>query len=209
MNGGVDFAGEKLVSYAHKFLENRMVTFRKDIERCLMEGCKVEQAYFPALMTCIGFTEFMSGLLAGTLESGNDLGKLEKYSKRFLTEHYDNLKLEILYGFRHKLAHLAYPHGVLILGDRRKRRRIIWEVFANEPKPPIQIDDFDKKYLTDPIVPPWKVPCDCKVTIGVRALYDDIVRSVAKYLDELKSDRKMQDNFAKCIRKIFPPDAAT
>ena len=144
MNGGVDFAGEKLVSYAHKFLENRMVTFRKDIERCLMEGCKVEQAYFPALMTCIGFTEFMSGLLAGTLESGNDLGKLEKYSKR-----------------------------------------------------------------TDPIVPPWKVPYDCKVTIGVRALYDDIVRSVAKYLGELKSDRKMQDNFAKCIRKIFPPDAAT
>jgi hypothetical protein len=207
MSASADFSGEKVVKYAHKFLANRMVTFRKDIERCLMEGCKVEQAYFPALMTCIGFTEFMSGLHAGNLESGNDLAKLERYSRRFLPSHYDKLRLKILYGFRHKLAHLAYPHGVIILTEKWKQRRIAWEVFANEPKPPIQIDDFaTPKYLKHSVTPPWKVPYDCKVTIGLRALCNDIVQSVAKYLDALKSDRKLQDNFAACIGKIFPPD---
>jgi hypothetical protein len=207
VSGSADFFGEKVVKYARVFLENRMETFHKDVERCLMGDRKVDQAYFPALMTCIGFTEFMSGLHAGNLESGNDLDKLEKYSKRFLPEHYDKLKLKILYGFRHKLSHLAYPHGVIILTEKWKRRRIAWEVFANEPRPPIQIDDFaTPKYLKHSVVPPWKVPYDCKVTIGLRAFFNDIVESVAKYLDALKSDRKMQDNFAKCIRKIFPPD---
>jgi hypothetical protein len=207
MPGSADFSREKVVKYAHEFLANRMVTFQKDIERCLMEGCKVEQAYFPALMTCIGFTEFMSGLHAGNLESGNDLDKLEKYSQRFLPQRYDKLKLKILYGFRHKLAHLAYPHGVIKLIEKRRQRRIIWEVFANEPRPPIQIDDLaTPKYLNNPVVPPWKVPYDCKVTIGLRAFYNDIIQSVPKYLDALNSDRKMQDNFAKCIREIFPPE---
>ena len=36
-----DFSGEKVVKYARVFLENRRETFHKDVERCLMEGCKV------------------------------------------------------------------------------------------------------------------------------------------------------------------------
>jgi hypothetical protein len=39
-----------------------------------MEGCKVDQAYFSALMTFIGFIEFMSGLFAGNLEGPTDTG---------------------------------------------------------------------------------------------------------------------------------------
>ena len=95
MPGSADFSREKVVKYAHEFLANRMVTFQKDIERCLMEGCKVEQAYFPALMTCIGFTEFMSGLHAVNLDSGNYLYKLEKYLKRLsLQLHGDQISTE-------------------------------------------------------------------------------------------------------------------
>jgi hypothetical protein len=69
-----------------------MVTFQKNIERCLMADCKAEQAYFPALMTCIGFTEFMSGLYAGNLGSGNDVDKLENYTNKFMSAPYVRLK---------------------------------------------------------------------------------------------------------------------
>ncbi len=44
MSGSADFSGAKVVKYARVFLENRMKTFHKDVERCLMEGCKVDQA---------------------------------------------------------------------------------------------------------------------------------------------------------------------
>jgi hypothetical protein len=206
MSASADFSGGRVVECAKKFLDNRMETFRKDIERCLMESCKVEQAYFPALMTCIAFIEFMSGLYAGNLESGNDLAKLEKYSRRFLPSHYDKLRLKILYMFRHKLAHLAYPHVVIKLVENWRQRRITWDVHANGPTPAIEIDDLTAPDYLKRVFVPWKVPYDCIVTIGLRAFYNDIKQSVAKYRDALKSDRKMQDNFAKCIKIIFPPE---
>jgi hypothetical protein len=213
MNGGADFSGENVVNCAQAFLANRMETFQKDIARCLIEDCKVEQAYFPALMTCIAFAEFMSCLNAGKIDAGNQPARLEKYIMQFLPKgSYVAPSVEILYKmFRHKLAHLAYPHGVLEFSEKGRPRRIIWEVFANEPKPPIKIDYFDSpKYLNDPVVlpwmPPWRVRYDCKVTIGLRAFHDDIVRSVANYLDALKSNRTMQDNFGKSLREIFPPN---
>lgn len=209
MSASADFSGDQVVEYANRFIANRMETFQKDIERCLTEDCKVEQAYFPALMTCIAFTEFMSGLYAGNLESGNDLAKLEKYAREFLPPYYDKLNLKILYEmFRHKIAHLAYPNLVTILIENGRQRRITWDVHANEPKPPIATNDEDTpKYLTGVVVPPWwKVPYDCVVIIGLRAFYNDIKQSVATYLNELKSDPEMQVNFVKCIKDICPPE---
>jgi len=207
MSASADFSRKQVAECANKFLDNRMETFQKDIERCLMEGCKVDPAYFPALMTCIAFTEFISGLYAGNLGSRNGLVKLEKYSKRFLPSHYDKLRLKILYDiFRHKLAHLAYPHVVTKLAEKRRRRRITWDVHANGSKPAIEIHDLTAPEYLKPVFLPWKVPYDCIVTIGLRAFYNDIKQSVAKYLDALRSDHEMQDNFAKCIKIIFPPE---
>jgi hypothetical protein len=116
----------EIVQFAKAFLDEHLVRFRKDIKICLTRNAKGEHAYFPALITCIAFAEFLSALHAGNL-GGPGLKQLNDYASDFMTVEYDADRLAILYEcFRHKVAHLALPYAVFDTDTKPKKpRRLI------------------------------------------------------------------------------------
>ena len=61
----------QVVRFAERFLDEHLDRFNKDIAICLKADAKKRHAYFPALITCIAFLDFLSGLFAGSLEKRN------------------------------------------------------------------------------------------------------------------------------------------
>jgi hypothetical protein len=55
------------MNFAKVFLDGHRERFRKDIAICLKPDANNSHAYFPALITCIAFLDFLSGLHAGKL----------------------------------------------------------------------------------------------------------------------------------------------
>ena len=126
-----------LVKFAKNFFRDRVGSFRKDVKICMTGNEKRDHAYFPALITCIGFLDLLSGLHAGKVD-GHGLKDLKKYAARFMnSKNYSPIHLTILYEcFRHKIAHLSTPYLVFDTvtkakafgGHRHQRRRITWTV---------------------------------------------------------------------------------
>lgn len=144
---------KELISLARKFFRDRIGPFRADVAICLTPDANGHRAEFPALITCTGFVELLSGLYAGNLES-NGLANLQSYAARFMdTTKYDPLRLRVLYlVFRHKLAHLSFPHFVFDTVGRKefqgqKQRRITWSVFSSKRAIPIELHDHSITYL--------------------------------------------------------------
>jgi hypothetical protein len=103
------FKSEKdLTQYAARFFRDRVQSFRKDIGICLTANADGHHAYFPALITCIGFLDFLSGLNAGKLE-GHGLTEL-------------HLRLRIAPGHKHKkttfVPSLRIPTSAFQASDR-------------------------------------------------------------------------------------------
>jgi hypothetical protein len=124
---------------------------------------------------------------------------------------YDPLHLEVLYiAFRHKLAHLSIPYVVFdtaLKMANRKRRRITWTVHASKRSAPIELVDYDPPRFIEKALRPWDVSYDCRVHISVRSFQIDITNSIygpAGYLRHLQSDLAAQENFAKCMKVLFP-----
>ena len=57
-----------LLKFSNVFLRAQVGSYRKDMAICLTADKAGHHAYFPALMTSIGFADFLSGLYAGTLD---------------------------------------------------------------------------------------------------------------------------------------------
>jgi len=205
---------KELVSFAGSFFKDRVGSFRKDVAICLTGNAERNHAYFPALITCIGFLDLLSGLYAGRLE-GHGLSDLKLYSARFMNAaDYDPLRLEILYlAFRHKLAHLSFPYLVFDTSTKHeysghKQRRVTWTVQATKRKPSIELIDYSPALLMKKSLRPWPVSYDCRVRISVRSFQIDIVKSIygsAGFLSYIKSDATAQSRFAKCMRVLYPP----
>ncbi len=137
---------------------------------------------------------------------------LRDYAHKFMDRTvYTDLHLSILYeGFRHKLAHLAHPYFVFDTGRKSNvpgpRRRIVWTVRARGPRPPIVLVPHNDRIRSYTL--PWPVPYDHRIYISVAGLKRDIVGSVRGrngYLAALKRDPVLQRNFAKCMKRFFPP----
>ena len=169
----------EVIEFAKEFLRGHVERFQKDIAICLTRDANNEHAYFPALITCISFADFLSGLYAGKLD-GHALKELKDYTSTFLSTDYTSDRLDILYEcFRHKVAHLAQPYVVFDTHSKPKfrgqqRRLIAWTVLASRRKPPIEIVVVKptKQILT--AVTPWRVQYDHRVFVSVRSLASDI-----------------------------------
>jgi hypothetical protein len=113
-------SGADVVQFAKAFLASHLDRFNKDIAICLKADAKKQHAYFPALITCIAFLEFLSGLYAGSLESKQSLKNLKHYVRNFMdASEYTDDRLNVLYElFRHKVAHLALPYAVFDTNTR-------------------------------------------------------------------------------------------
>ncbi|MGH6755090.1 MAG: hypothetical protein ACREDP_23260, partial [Bradyrhizobium sp.] len=173
-----------------------------------------DHAYFPALTTCIAFTDFMSGLYAGKLD-GHGLAELKVYALRFMNStNYDSLRLEILYeAIRHKTAHLAYPYVVFDTATKPRRfigqkaRRVTWTVCAGRRALPIEVMDLTKPRSIVRAPTPWPISYNCRVTISVRKFYADIVKSIygpSGYLRNLEVDKNAREHFERCMVLYFP-----
>jgi hypothetical protein len=208
---------QELIEFSRAFLRVLVQNFHKDLSICLTAGKGRSHAYFPALMTCIGFADFLSGLYAGKLE-GHGLKELKAYATKFMgRSNYGSLELEILYEmFRHKLAHLAYLPAVFDTAKKRNRflgqprRRITWIVYASRRKRPIEIEDLTtQRYLRKrKHYPSWDVSYDCIVRISVKHFQTDIIKSVygnSGFLRALESDPTIRHHFAACMEVYFPP----
>jgi hypothetical protein len=159
----------KLIKFARLFFRDRVGSFRKDVAICLTADANRSHAYFPALITCIGFLDLLSGLYAGRIE-GHSLSELKSYAAKFMDRtKYHPLHLAILYlAFRHKIAHLSFPYLVFDTANRKefvgqKHRRITWSVHASKRSSPIEVVDHASK-LFKRSVRPWDVSYDCRVT---------------------------------------------
>ena len=203
-----------LSAFARLFFRDRVGSFRKDIAICLTANADRHHAYFPALITCIGFLDLLSGLYAGKLE-GHSLGELKLYATRFMNgADYDSLRLEVLYlAFRHKLAHLSFPYLVFDITTKRgysdkKQRRITWTVQATKRKPPIDLVNYDPPLFMKRSVRPWPVDYNCRAIISVRSFQIDIVKSIygkTGFLSYLGTDTTGRERFAKCMKDLYPP----
>jgi len=202
--------------FAKAFLDNRFVTFKKDIAICLTAGpTKTKQkshAYFPALITCIAFADLLSGLYAGKLK-GHGLKELKDYTSKFMDPTvYTPDRLDVLYEcFRHKVAHLAQPYAVFDTNPAKNktfsgqpRRLITWTVNASGPRPPIRIVPVNPRKQILKAVTPWEVLYDYRAIVNVRGLASDIVRSIPKYLRHLKTDSVARSHFRACMEICFP-----
>jgi hypothetical protein len=205
---------KSLISFAKRFLRDRVSSFRKDVAICLTANANRHHAYFPALITCIGFADLLSGLYAGKLE-GHGLSELKCYAAQFMDpSKYDPLRLEILYlAFRHKLAHLSFPYVVFDTTSKKefsghKQRRVTWTVHASKRTPPIELVDFQTPKVLQKTLRPWSVSYNCRVIISVRTLQIDIIKSIygpTGYICRLQSEPVARERFARCMKVLFPP----
>jgi hypothetical protein len=204
-----------LVKFAKKFFRDRVGSFRKDIKICMTGNEKRDHAYFPALITCIGFADLLSGLHAGTIQH-HGLAELKAYAACFMnTKHYSALQLTILYEcFRHKVAHLSAPYLVFDTLTKAKafgghqRRRVTWTVYATKRSPPIDVIDYSTPQPFKRSLRPWPMSYNCRVKISVRSFQIDIIKSIygpSGYLHHLTLDRAARERFARCMVDIYPP----
>ena len=207
---------KECIRFAQEFLGAHVKRFRKDILVCLTGTTRkgrLTHAYFPALITCIAFADFLTGLYVGKLEFNNHR-QLFQYADKFMDRaQYDDLRLGVLYHFfRHKLAHLSHPYAVFDTRTKAKEfpgqpnRRITWMVYSSVRRPAIELIHMPGESLkkTDA---PWPMPYDHRIKVSVRALASDIAGSVygpSGYLSYLRTDPAGLRNFVKCMEEYFP-----
>jgi hypothetical protein len=197
----------EVVRFAEEFLDEHRKRFEKDIAICLKANDENSHAYFPALITCIGFLDLLSGLFAGTLE-WQRLPELKNYAHHFMSPEYTPDCLEVLYEcFRHKVAHLALPYVVFDTNTKpekfhgRPRRLITWIVHDSGPRPPIKIDPVRGQILS--AATPWPVFYDHIAVISIDGFASDIVESIPKYLHHLQKDNTALSRFRTCMSTTF------
>ncbi len=202
-----------LVSYAQRFVKERIEVFRKDLSICLKADANGRHAYMPALINCISLLELLSGLHAGKLKYVGLSGIID-YTKKFMDANvYSSDRLAVLYeGFRHKIAHVTQPYGVFdtyTVGSNHQlrdkpQRLITWRVNATNRHPPVDIIPENGTLTKSP---PWPVTYSHRCIVSIYRLKVDIPRSAlgaGGYLENVKVDLKAQQNFCKCMLEFFP-----
>jgi len=207
-------SSQHLRKFAKRFLRDQVDGFRKDIRICLTMDRQRRHAYFPALIRCISFADFLGGLHAGNIENHN-FSDLWKYAKKFMNaSNYDELRLAILYeGFRHKIAHLSDPYPVFDTATKPKifggpHRRIAWTVYAGQRAIPIKLVPYPEPIHLRKTWTPWPVSYDHRIEISLRSFANDIVKSVmgpSGYRRHLDSDSGAQRNFERAMQTFFRP----
>jgi hypothetical protein len=196
--------------FARAFVEGRLSGFAKDMHICLRGIHKrannrsvLTHAYFPALMSCCGMLEYMTGLYIGRI---NGLGRREvtAHAIKYLPQpDYNADVIRILFdAFRNALAHRGIASGVWIDRHHATRgRRLTWKVFANATRPPIDVR-LDEDVLT--IDSPWPCRITHRVHIRLGRLWRDIRKSANGYIADLVASHDLLDKFFDCMEELYP-----
>ena len=200
-------APDNPAQFAGHFLKARLSSFEKDMGICLTgipSGTRsgLTHAYFPALTTCCGMLEYLAGLYVGRIDG---LGKKEitAYAKYLPQPDYNAEAIRILFdAFRNAIAHRGIASGVWVDPHPATRgRRLTWKVLADSVRPALEVVAHQGVMKYDP---PWPCPYSHRVHIHLGRLWRDIRSSVDGYITDLTVNQRLQDNFMKCMKRLYP-----
>jgi|SRR6266850_3690121 len=196
--------------FARAFVTGRLAGFTKDMRICLRGIRKrvnnrwvLTHAYFPALMSCCGMLEYLTGLYVGRT---NGLGRREvtAYAIKYLPQpDYNADVIRILFdAFRNALAHRGIASGVWVDRHHATRgRRLTWKVFANATRPPIEVCVNEDVLKIDP---PWPCRYTHRVHIRLGRLWLDIRNSANGYMADVVACQDLQKQFFQCMEELYP-----
>jgi hypothetical protein len=207
---------------ASDFIKSRAAGFRKDIAICqrglspkylrqwLPHGPWPRHAYFPALMTCFSFLEFLSGYRAGNIKAygGPSVKQIKEFSGKYLDcVKYKEPIIDILWeGFRNKLAHLYHPGFVFDTSKSKKipnkNMRITWKISEKSTDRHLELEPKDHGLKKDLIL--WvELRYDHVLHISIPSFREDLLKAASCYSNDLLKDTKLLENFEKAIKDMI------
>ena len=192
-----------------RFVLDRLAGFSKDLHICLMPipsmTCSGNtHAYFPALIMCCGFIEYLTALHRG---NPNKIGwqQVANWTNAHLPQpEYDEYVTRILFdAFRNSVAHRGIASGIWI--DQKKGPtkgdRLTWRVTASARRPAIEIITKSGTLKTNT---PWPCRYTHIVRVHLKALRKDIRTAATAYAIKLEGNAALQAEFVKCMNHLFP-----
>ena len=205
-------SGGDMAIFAPQYLTDRLKTFTKDMIICLTPRPSLERegnthAYFPGLINCCGMLELLANLYGGTTRN-----RTKRYDRiyaygRFLRHHcYSNDNLRVLYlALRNATAHHSSAGGVWAENDKVKNgRRVTWTIYADYNHPALALKAESCVLRNDS---PYDCPYTHRMHVRLGRLWRDIRDSVFEsngYLNALRSDPLLMQEFANCMEHIYP-----
>lgn len=196
-------------AFASHYIESRLAGFEKDIGICLTpvdakDRAGKTHAYFPALASCCGLLEYVTALERGDTE-GIGCNEVSRWALKYMLQpDYDDDTVRVLFNaFRHSVAHRGFASGVWVEKVQGKTpRRVTWRVHANSRQPSCRLVAELGVLKRDP---PWPCKYTHRMHIHLKRLRIDLRSGVLRYRDALMQSDTLQENFIKCMRKLYPP----
>jgi hypothetical protein len=157
-------------------------------------------AYFPALGSCFGFLEYVTGLFRGNI---NGIGwvQIADWTDRFMPQpDYNREMVRVFFNaFRHSVAHRGIATGIWV--DRAAPfYRITWKVYEDADRPACELKAENGVLTRDP---PWPCSYTHRMHIHLKALKTDLAEGVLSYAAAIESEKNLQDNFEACMRQLY------
>lgn len=202
-------ANDDMVTFAQRFVKGRLAGYEKDMEICLTPVKSKTRsgnthAYFPALSSCCGTLEYLTGLFRGNIRK---IGwqQVNNFAEVYLPQpDYNSETVRILVeAFRHSVAHRGIASGVWV--DRNQGgglgRRLTWKILADSKHPACEIVEERGELRRDS---PWACPYTHRVHIHLRSMWVDIRNAANIYTNDIGSNQNLLKNFEKCMKQLYP-----
>ncbi|GAB4507416.1 MAG: hypothetical protein Tsb0026_02760 [Sulfuricaulis sp.] len=146
--------------------------------------------------------EYLAGLYIGRIDR---LGKKEvtAYARYLPQPDYNAEMIRVLFdAFRNAVSHRGIASGVWIDQHPATRgRRLTWKVLADATRPALEVINNPGVIKYDS---PWPCPYTHRAHIRLGRLWRDIRDSVDGYITDLTVNQQLQDNFMKCMKRLYP-----
>lgn len=203
LQGHVNFKDlNGLIDFAELFLKKcRLPSLNYDVERCLR---KENGSYspVPGLMYCFSIIDLLGALIKGQAIGGHTTNNSKNYLISFMNYPVDIVDLMWEKFYRHKITHLSIPQTAVKIFSGKI---ISWNLHDEDPNNHLKI--LWNKEIIEIGDKCGQIHIDGKFVINIRELKNDIIDSVNRtpdgYLEKLKSDKKLQNNFEIAINQIY------
>ncbi len=190
----------------------QQISYRKELSLCrqclpdpLDKKEKPGYAPFPALLYCFSTIDLLGALYCGHARSGGTVTNSKQYMKDIMNLDSDQIRyLQVI--FRHKLVHLALPKGVFY--DQVTEKNITWQHNEDPHSRHLEVET-PASPMQHVIWGSNSISYDSGFIIGIRRFKDNIKDSVYRkkdgYLERLKVEIDLKNNFKKAINQIHDP----
>ena len=199
---------------AKEFVNLRTAGFRKDMTICLtgvrrqyLFGGKLRHAYFPGLMTCLSYWEFLARMMAGKAKGADATEQIKRFAECYMDAQYTDRMIYLLWAmFRHKLAHFAHPYFIYDTQDTRsgQRQRIAWTISEKSADRHLKLVRAKGKPKSAPAS--YDVEYNRMLFISLPQFRDHLLTASKNYVADLGTPRAPVDRIDRALRKMFAMD---